>query len=38
VAAEMKKKWKEVAKTFDVPTGLFPAQGGSCFSELWKWS
>lgn len=37
VAAEMKKKWKEVAKTFDVPTGLFSAQK-SCITDQWKWS
>jgi len=38
MAAEMKKKWKECAKTFDVPTGLFSAQGGSCVCDLWKWT
>jgi len=38
MAAEMKKKWKEVPKTFDIPTGLFSVQGGSCIMDLWKWA
>jgi len=38
MAAEVKKKWKEVAKTFDVPSGLFSVRGGSCVSDLWKWT
>ena len=37
MASEMKKKWKEVATTFDVPTGLFSARQ-SCVHELWNWS
>jgi len=36
MATEMKKKWKEVAKTFDVAVGLFSAQE-SCINDLWKW-
>jgi len=38
VATEMKKKWKEVAKTFDAPMGLLSTEGGSCVCDLWKWT
>jgi U3 small nucleolar RNA-associated protein 19 len=33
---EKKKKLKQVAKTFDVPSGLFGVQD-SRMSEMWKW-
>jgi len=38
MAAEMKKKWKEVAKTFDIPNGLFSTPERSCISDMWKWT
>lgn len=38
MAVELKKKWKEVAKTFEIPTGLFTTRGGSWNSDLWTWT